>query len=339
MNDERVKTSYFEPDKTMPLVIEPAAPGLDLATWAAESRDALDDELRRHGAVLFRGFDVATSTDFERVAASVCPSLFGEYGDLPREGVSGKVYGSTPYPSDQAILFHNESSHMHRWPMRIFFNCRTAAKEGGETPIVDCREIYNRLDPEIRDRLATKRLMYVRNYTKGLDVSWQDFFRTEDRAEVEAYCDKAGIEYEWKKGDGLRTRQLCQAVAKHPHTGEMSFFNQIQLHHVSCIDPEVRKSLLMLFKEQDIPRNVYYGDGTPIEDEVVDAIRDLYWKTSVAFTWQEGDMIVLDNMMTAHARNPYVGPRKIVVAMGQMFERKDLDEGENQRAAANTHVG
>ena len=40
--------------------------------------------------------------------------------------------------------------------------------------------------------------------------------------------------------------------------------------------------------------------------------------------WQEGDIALLDNMLTAHARDPYSGPRKIVVAMGQMFAKKDL---------------
>ena len=55
-------------------------------------------------------------------------------------------------------------------------------------------------------------------------------------------------------------------------TGEISFFNQVQLHHVHCLDPETRESLLSIFKREDLPRHVYYGDGSPIEDSVMDHI-------------------------------------------------------------------
>jgi amino acid adenylation domain-containing protein len=306
------------------LVAEPQMPNVNLAGWATSNRQATEEMLRRHGAVLWRGFDIRTVEYFETVARAMSDELFGEYGDLPRASVSGNVYGSTPYPADQAILFHNESSHMHRWPMKIWFYCAQAPAQGGETPIVDCRKIYQLLDPVLRERFARKKLMYVRNYTETLDVSWQDFFRTSDRAEVESYCRAAGIDYEWKDGNELRTRQVCQAIARHPRTGADVFFNQLQLHHVSCLAPATYESMRSLFREEDYPRNVCYGDGTPIEDSVVSEICDLYRQTSVSFTWQEGDILMLDNMLTAHGRNPYSGPRKIVVAMGDIMPQAEL---------------
>jgi amino acid adenylation domain-containing protein len=317
--EDLVRAEPIAPGESLPLVLRPNAPGLDLADWATANRSFVESELLAHGGLLFRGFDLSSTADFERFAGSLCPDLFGEYGDLPREGMGGKVYSSTPYPADKPILFHNESSHLPRWPMRIFFFCVQPAEQGGETPIVDCREVYRRLSPETRRRFAEKRLMYVRNYTAGLDVSWSDFFRTTDHAQVEARCREMGTEVEWKDGNGLRTRQICRAVAQHPTTGEPVFFNQVQLHHVSALDPEVRHSLLSLFPEEDLPRNVYYGDGTPIEDEVMAEVGTVLRDCAVEFTWQTGDVVMLDNMLTAHSRNPYVGPRKIVVALGQMY--------------------
>jgi len=74
-----------------------------------------------------------------------------------------------------------------------------------------------------------------------------------------------------------------------------------------------------MFREEDLPRNVYYGDGTSIEDAVMDEIGAAYRQCTACFPWQKGDTLMLDNMMIAHARNPYVGTRKIVVAMGEMF--------------------
>ncbi len=309
---------------SLPAVFEPASPDVDLAVWVASHREVVEDNLLRHGAILFRGFGMQTADDFEKLARSVCPELYGDYGDLPKSDLGDTLYRSTPYPADKTILFHNESSHTPRWPMRQFFFCVKASHKGGETPIVDCRKLYQKLDPEVRERFADKGLRYVRNFTEGFDVRWQDFFKTEDRSVVEEYCRANGVGCEWKEDGGLRIWQNAPAVAHHPQTGEPLFFNQVQLHHVACLDPEVRKSLQALFQEEDLPRNVVYGDGSPISEDDIRHVSDLYWETSVAFPWQEGDIIALDNMLIAHARNPFEGERRILVAMGRMFDRHNL---------------
>lgn len=309
------------PDRALPMLFSPAVDDVDLIGWAQSNQTMLQRDLLKHGALLFRGFSTRTVADFEAVAQAVCPELFGEYGDLPREKSGRHVYGSTPYPPDKAILFHNESSHMHRWPQKQFFFCMQAAPEGGETPIVDCRTMYQSLRPEIRDRLQSKQLMYVRNFTPGVDVSWQDFFRTPDQSVVEEMCARNGMECLWMENDSLRTRQVCPAVIEHPRTGEWVFFNQIQLHHVSCLEPAVRESLVSMLGMGSIPRNVYFGDGSPIDDATVAEIGELYERTAVRFRWQDGDLLMLDNMLVAHARDPFAGPRKILVAMGDMISQ------------------
>jgi hypothetical protein len=74
-----------------------------------------------------------------------------------------------------------------------------------------------------------------------------------------------------------------------------------------------------------MPRNVYFGDGSVIPDEVMEQIGDLYEELCVEFPWQSGDLIAVDNMIVAHARRPFSGPRKILVAMGEMVRASDLD--------------
>jgi amino acid adenylation domain-containing protein len=324
-----VKTDFLAPNMRLPLVIIPDSADIDLVEWAGKNREFIEAKLLDHGAILFRDFAVSSVTEFESFANAVCPDLFADYGDLPRAEMGGKVYGSTPYPEEERILFHNESSHMHRWPMLIWFYCVKAAQSGGETPIVDCRRVYRELEPSIRERFERKGLMYVRNFTNGLDVSWQKFFQTDDRSAVEAYCRRASIEFQWKDDNGLRIRQLCPAVVKHPQTGEFVFFNQIQLHHISCLPASVRHSLSSIVDEEDFPRNVYYGDGAPIEDSVIQRLSELYDRLAVSFPWQERDILMLNNMLVAHSRNPFSGPRKIVVALGAMVNQNELAQARS----------
>lgn len=320
------EASYLTPEHHFPLVVRPAIAGVNLANWTENNKTYINDELAKHGAILFRNFTIDSAEKFEGFARSVAADgeLFDEYGDLPRDTPGAKVYHSTPYPADKSILFHNESSHTHRWPMKQLFYCVKAAEKGGATPILDCRQTYQALYPAIIQRMSDKKLMYVRNFIRGLDVSWQQFFQTSKKELVEDYCHKAGIDFEWKGDDHLTTRQICQAVVRHPRTGEMLFFNQIQLHHISCLDPDMRASMVSMFREEDLPRNVYYGDGTPIEDAVVAEIGAVYEKLAVRFPWQAGDVILLDNMMVAHARDPFEGSRKILVAMAEIVTQKDL---------------
>lgn len=319
-----IRTTFLHRDGMLPLVLQPEGAEVDVVSWARGNRSFIEAQLLRHGALLFRGFAMLTVRDFERFVQATCPDVHGEYGDLPKEEQGRFTYQATPYPPEQTILFHNESSHLPNWPLKQWFFCRQAAREGGETPLVDCREVYRRLSPQVRDRFQEKQLMYVRNFIAGLDVSWQEFFHTTDTGVVEAYCRKYAIEFDWTENRGLRTRQICPAVATHPHTGERLFFNQIQLHHVSCLEPAVRDELVALLGEERLPRNVCYGDGAPIEDAVVAEIRDLYEHLAVRFPWQEGDMLMVDNMLVAHSRRPFLGPRKIVVAMGAMYSRNAL---------------
>ncbi len=330
-----VKESRLGEGKTLPLILEPAADHVDLAEWVRGNREQLNQKLYHHGGFLYRGFDLKGPEDFERVAGAICNELYAEYGDLPREGVAGKVYTSTPYPNDKAILYHAESSHLHSWPRKINFFCVIVAREGGCTPIVDLRVVYNKLDPKIRQNFEEKGIMYVRNFSPGVDVPWQRFFHTDDKSVVEEQCRKGGMEPEWTHGgEMLRVKQVCRAVALHYATGEKTFFNQIQLHHVYCLDPAVRDSLLSIFSREDLPRHAYFGDGSEIEDSVMEHVGQVYEQNAVRFQWQAGDMVTLDNMLVAHARDPFMGERKILVALGDMITDEELARINQQRTQA-----
>lgn len=309
--------------QALPVLLQPAHAGQTLA----QARDQLAGQIEAHlgsvGGVLLRGFEVPSVADFQQFAASFGdPLLRYEFASTPRSSVANGIYTSTEYPAHQHIPLHNEQAYTREWPMRIWFHCVTASPVGGETPIADSRAIYRNMPAAIRERFA-QGLLYVRHYSHDFDLPWQEVFGVETRAEVEAFCRRQRIEWQWLDDDGLRTRQRCQGVERHPVTGEMVWFNQAHLFHASNLAPEVRASLIDLVGEDQLPRNVCWADGSTIDDAILDQVRAVLDAETVIFPWQPGDVLMLDNMLVAHARTPFSGPRKVVVAMSRSHTNLD----------------
>src|SRR5262249_15548265 len=151
------------------------------------------------------GFAIASASAFERFAMATCKNLFCENGEHPRESISGRVYTPVFYPPENQLLWHNENSFNHQWPEKILFGCAQPAQQGGETPLVDSREVYKLLPREIKERFLDQQIKYVRNYGSGLGLDWQTVFRTSSRAKVEEGCRRASMQFEWKEDGGLRT--------------------------------------------------------------------------------------------------------------------------------------
>src|SRR5215210_466801 len=119
-----VTTSHLNGNLSLPLVIEPALDEMDPIGWANSNRDFINSHLLAGGAILFRNFGVRTVAEFERFMEAVSGELLEySYRSTPRSQVSGRVYTSTEYPSDQHIPLHNEMSYSRHWPMKIFFFC------------------------------------------------------------------------------------------------------------------------------------------------------------------------------------------------------------------------
>jgi alpha-ketoglutarate-dependent taurine dioxygenase len=286
--------------------------------WLQENKSLFEQNLLKYGGVLLRGFDIHSISEFNNFSQVVCPNLLQyTYRSTPRSKLGGKIYTATEYPADQFIPLHNENAYTDAWPQKIMFFCAIPAKEGGETPIADSREVFKRIDAKIIKKFEEKNILYVRNYSPGVDLSWQEVFQTTEKQEVEKYCLDHSIKYFWnQKGPELTTKQLCQATLVHPITKEKVWFNQAHLFHISSLNKEIAQSLISELGEHNLPRNAFYGDETPIEDYVLEHIRAAYEQETMAFKWQRGDIMILDNVLMAHGRRPYSGERKIVVSMG-----------------------
>lgn len=321
-----VDLSFLPSGSKIPLVIQPKVE-LDLVEWSRNNRSYIENLLAEHRALLFRNFNLGPKPEaaFAQFVKETSSGDMLEYRDrtTPRHEVEDRVYTSTDYPAENRIFLHNEGTYWLTWPMKLYLSCVISPDQGGETPIGDVRNVYNRIDPKIRDRFIEKKWMLVRNYNDGFGLSWQDVFQTKDQSVVDEYCRKNRIHAEWKGNDRLRTKQIRPAVATHPRTGEKVWFNHAAFFHVSSLEPGLREAFSSGIAEEDLPYNTYYGDGSRIEESVAAELREAYLAEKVAFRWQVGDVEILDNMSVAHARESFVGQRKVLVAMAEPYSRTD----------------
>lgn len=312
--------SSFAFGTELPLLLRASAENVNLLDWATSNRQFIEAQLLKYGAILFRDFKVAGIAQFEQIIRALSSELI-EYGERssPRTRIGNGVYTSTDHPADQPILLHNEQSYTFNWPMKICFYCVQPAEQQGRTPIADTRKILQRLDPSVVEKFRRKGVLYVRNYGHGLGLSWREAFQTGDKFMVKQHCRSAFMEFEWREGDCLRTRQVRPAIRQHPQTHESVWFNHAAFFHLSSLESAARNAMLAVVDEQDVPFNTFYGDGFPIEPSVLEEIREAYRQETVSFPWHEHDILVLDNMLTSHGREPFSGSRKIAVAMADAF--------------------
>jgi alpha-ketoglutarate-dependent taurine dioxygenase len=302
------------------IVRVPGSSASERFAWIAAHKAELAERLVRVGAMRFCDLGADTPELFETLSQVFFKEAAGYVGgDSPRTRVSSRVYTSTEYPPTQAISLHNEMSFAATWPAQLLFGCIVPAQQGGATPIADSRAILQALDRSIVEEFTARGVSYIRNLPggSGFGRSWQQTFETDDRAAVERYGRETGSEFEWKADGGLRLIQRRPAVAVHPLTGETVWFNQADQYHPSTHPPAVYEALVGVYGDDpaDLPSNATFGDGGPLPTEMLTTIRQTIAQLTVAFPWERGDALWLDNMLACHGRQPFSGPRRILVSM------------------------
>jgi hypothetical protein len=309
----------------LPLIITGGGSDVPLLEWVQSQRERLKALLCRSGALLFRGCGAQTPESFGQLAAALSDTaeLMGFVENTsPRRTVLGNIKTSTDYPEEQTILLHNEHSYSRVYPAKLFFACKLPPMAGGCTLLAHCRAVLGRLHPAIVKRFQRVGWMYVRNFRGTFGPTWQDVFQTSSREAVVAHCRTADIACEWGSDGALTIRHVRQAVHRHPLTHEFVWFNHIAFWHVSSLAEPIRTLVLSEFSEDNYPHNTYYGDGSNIEPSVLCAIRDAYAAETVGPVWQRDDVMVLDNVLIAHGREPFRSPREIWFAMTDPNEQR-----------------
>lgn len=270
----------------------------------------LDTRLRRHGAVLLKGLPISDAQGFSEFVAGLGWPTVDKHGVSERARYADNVFGaSDDVPDEFCLAPHNEQAYygpdsLPTYPRRILFCSLTPAKQGGETPIARNREVLGTVRPVVIERLRAgviyEQLMpsgsrqdpMIQNL--GGKQPWQKAFGVESKPEVEKLVAEQGCLATWGPADELCVQRHGAAFvpSSQPEVDGVKDLWLNQVHNFYSFTPK------------------YASSQSAIEDEVLSHLTAEYWRHSVAFTWQKGDVLCIDNEVCTHARMSFEGPRK-----------------------------
>jgi hypothetical protein len=201
-------------------------------------------------------------------------------------------------------------------PAYIFFYCDTPPDTGGETPIVLSNRVYQRfheISPDFADQMEEHGARYVRvmpeedDNSSPIGRSWCATFQTGDRAAAEVAMRAAGMEWEWlESGDLWTITRPLPAIRTDPRSSKKTFFNSVVAAYTGWID-----------RRNDPKKSVRLGDDSPVDGEALAKTAVAMQEECVAFRWQRGDLLIIDNALVMHSRRPFTGERCILASIAR----------------------
>jgi len=311
--------------KVFPLTLTPPSPGSSskqsLTAWLASNKERMDALLLSHKAILFRGFDVCSADDFHDIVDALGYEDM-EYtgGAAVRTQLTPRVFTANESPASEKIPYHHELAQTPNPPTHVYFYCERPPETGGATPILPSNEVYKRMHskhPTFMDKLENLGVRYVRvmpcenDPTSAIGRGWKATFQASTVEEAEEAMKKLGTKWEWLDGDCVRTfTAVVPGVRTDARTGEKTFFNSVVAAYTGWNDSRnVGSKAVML------------GDGIFVGDQEMTDAQVIMADIEVAFPWQQGDVLLLDNRTVMHSRQPFTGPRRILASLNRDSKR------------------
>ncbi len=337
---------FLEPRQGFLKVVEPRESGsIGLKEWVTANKPELRADLTRHGGLLLRNFANKTA-DFQAAMEGLFGSenLIESYagGMSRRNKVSEKTFVSTLFPRVGGLPQHFEMSYLRTWPLFISFYCEQPSPYGGNTPISYGRGLLKNLDKKLLGKFDQEGVCYLRAYKnqayQGVFPTWQEAFESSDPAAAEKFCRANGFEFHWTAERDFKTVNVSQGTVHHPQTREKLFFNHALTSSFysgnkkilspsfeglsSALKPEVVEEVCAMAIDE-VPYGAAWGKSRkPIELSVQQDLRAAFYDNMVSFAWKKGDMLILDNLLVAHGRDPFIGERSILTVMAHSHSER-----------------
>lgn len=283
--------------------------------WVGEHAAELAAAVLEHGSVLVTGLPVATPADLAtaRDALGLAPAGWHEQFAARRELAPG-VWSAPEWPADREQCLHHDEAYGVDFPRLLLMTCLRPADAGGDMLLGDTRAALRRLPAGLADRFRAEGWCLSRSFRPHFGLPWTAAFGTDDPAAVATTCADRLIGFAWADGGVLHTDQRRAAVVRHPVTGEDCWFNDVAFFSRWSVDTAERELMLGAFGPRGLPFDTRFGGGGEIDEPAWRAVLDGYDAVLRRVPWRPGDLLLVDNLLTAHGRQPFRGPWEVAVA-------------------------
>ncbi|KAI0850856.1 Clavaminate synthase-like protein [Daldinia vernicosa] len=342
-SNQRVLGPPHPEGTVIPLALRPSTPSdavpdldtvIETVKYLQAQGGVLTKKLAVHGTLLFRGLPIHDANDFSRFAHAF-DEIIGIVVDRPL--LAPNVAPANESPKEVLIYNHNESPQVPHAPEYIFFYGHRVPSQGGETPISSSVELFRRAQQEIPDfiaQLAEKGILSRVTYKTGrqyaggstLKQAFGKEIRDGDdeatqRAKIEAQIARYGrgkyTTWEWiddddgDGGSGVVLTHRLPAIRTQPGTDLPTLFTGLAAYY--------KNARVNAASGRNVTQQLF-GDGTPIPEEYLAALARITDEIRVLHKWQRGDVLVYDNIIAQHGREPWQGEQADRVVMASLFD-------------------
>lgn len=324
--------------KPFPLVLVPSDPSAtpaDLVAFASAERLKLQQLVAEYGALLLRDWGPCGPQEFSDVNQALHENVSFDMSCSagPRTQLAPGVFTANEAPPSDTIPFHHEMAQCSVPPAHVCFFCEVPAQDGGETPIIMSRlvtEFLRSEHPQLAEKFTRLGVRYIRvspehtDPSSALGKSWKIPFG-ETRSAAEEIMASEGFEWTWLPGGSLRTvSKVMSALAVDSRSGHEVFF--------TAAETTLKQQPLAKTPDDEVSeqpcKGIIFGDGSELDESEMEALKqvgDFMDSHKVAFAWQAGDALILNNSTVMHAREDFVPPRRILVALNGQLQRGSIE--------------
>ena len=286
--------------------------------WLKENQMFIELKLEEHGAIIFKDLPVKTAEDFDQFVSTFNYDTFTYEESLSnavRINKTNKVFTANEAPREVEIFLHHEMAQTPTYPKNIFFFCKSASETGGETPLCRSDQLYEALlkeDKTLIESFEKFGVMYNSIMSSGDELisgqgrSWQKTLGVSSKNDAEAKLSELGYSWDWIEGDNLSVTTKPLKATKELKDGKKSFFNQVIAASLGW-----KKSS----KNQISP--VRFGNDQEIDQSAIEHISELAQSLTLLRSWQDNDILLIDNYRVMHGRKPFSGNknREVLVSL------------------------
>lgn len=311
------------------------APEQNWTDWLTDTAVAIRSHVLAEGAVLVRGLALKKPVDISRARDALGIRTFQsieKFGHRQEE-VDG-IVSPIRWPEERELCPYQEESFSLVVPNIVLTGCISPPGTGGEALISDVRQIFFHLPSDLAYRIKTHGWMMTRVFHPQFGMSWQDAFSSTERDELSSLLEQMDIDFEWLEDGTLRTQRRRPAFRIHPKTGDECWFNQLAFLNRGSLESRERELLSLAFGN-DLPVDTALGNGQSLSESNLLALHSAYDATTKKLTWRAGDLLIVDNLLTAQGKSPMTGIPEFWVAFGdpipeKPFEKVRLDNDDSR---------